>query len=211
MAEAREDVGLGAIPRAAQRKATEEDSTQMEEDNMRKAAAAEVVGGSSTGREVALFVVPEEGSGSAGTPASLLPPTDSIKYIESLLDRQRSQQKIKSSGPASVKGVVTYNHEWTKKKEVAQALQQALPKPKNIVRLLGAEELLGAQVGEFKDISGKIRSMGELHFLLLQRVDREGTTWMLPTSQQFHDIINEVECTMIANNRRIADLSLIHI
>ena len=130
---------------------------------------------------------------------SSTPPKNTLHYISDLINKRRSEHGADPSRQRATKGLTIHNFGWTKKSDVVQQ-STITPDDNDISRVLDIDKLLKGQLSNFPGASGKIRSKGLLQFVVLQRTDRSNSGWMLPSPQQFHDLINSMESEIIAKN-----------
>ena len=132
----------------------------------------------------------------ATTSSTATPAKNSLDYIAGLINRRKMEH---GSDPAKqrTKGVTFHNFSWTKRSDVVPTPGPD-PGGADVTRTLDVGDLVTNQLNDFPGASGQIQSKGLVQYVVLQRADRDGSGWMLPSPQQFHDIVNTVESEIIS-------------
>ena len=107
----------------------------------------------------------------------------------------------------SAKRMMIHHYAWSRQKETTAALAiSGAEKKKDIERSFDVRALVKGQLVGIEDKQIQIKSTGRLQFVLFQRVDRKGSPWGLPTEQQFHDFINDLECDLIMSGAEMVGI-----
>ena len=140
-----------------------------------------------------------------------LVPRNNFQYIAGLLQRRRDEvgrdrrQRGAVDTDNNNNGMTLHNYAWTKKSEITEPSGSARSRV-SAARMFNAQELMEGQEEEFPGVVGQVKSKGLLHFVVLCRVDREGSTWFLPATQVFHDLLCELDAAMMAENLKITEV-----
>ena len=103
-----------------------------------------------------------------------------------------------------MKGLQTHNFQWTRRSEVVGATAgtstEADDRNDQSV-ILDVEDVLTDHLQSFPGAGGSIKSRGVIQYVVLQRIDRKNSSWMIPTKQQFHDFVNNLEYDIMTRDK----------
>ena len=135
----------------------------------------------------------------------------SLRHITDLINARRGEKGLKAVADLNSTGMTHHAFGPVKKSDVVKT-NVAVEDGRELK--IPAAILMAGNHEDFDGISGDIRTTGVVQYVVLQRPKRFNSLWLLPTPQQFHDLMNRIECYLLENDVECATamkLSLIHI
>ena len=126
----------------------------------------------------------------------------SVRKITALIKQRRKENGFDPERIQKTGGMTAHNFrpvKWTGKDDSGS-------RPSSEPTTLGAKDLTSKSTTEFGDLSKVVTSKGLVQYVVLQRVRATKGAWILPTEQQFHDVMNLIECQMLGDGLEIINV-----
>ena len=131
----------------------------------------------------------------SGTPQE----KNSLQRITEMINRRKAKHGA-DPNKRNPKGLTIHNYQWTRRADVIKSSGAMVSNDPDVLRTFNAGDLIKDPAINFPGASGIIQTKGLIQFVIVQRIDRAGSEWMLPSPQQFHDLVNTMESEIVSQN-----------